>query len=428
MAILLTALASKRNDKYIKQKFASICKHQHGMKVLKSVSDSAWQDVASLVFMATSLRDCGAVDEAMNLLEHAYNLQPDNAHTLLTFVHTMELVEKHSEGVHKIQEFIKTYPQQRAGNFTCGMLQPVLDCIHGNIYLNSDGSTSELSAPELQIYTDSYTEYELYVLALVFTLVKILYVKGALQYIPFIIKILDPCCKGHDLHQTNIRNEAAYYFCISQVLRLHKEFAVLSPDCDFVYFIGDSHCMSPAWQNIYIQNSTKIIHPVLSTGTKIWHLRGDSNFYPKTDFCSSISVIPDNATVITCFGEIDCREALLLCVEKGKYDTIEEAVNYVIDIYIQLLTDLKQQHNWDIYVHPVMPVLDITRSLVMHFNKHLSERLKIEGHLKWLEFADELLDTIGDSSHLKPKYEFDGTHVHPCYISLLEKAMNDSVK
>ena len=24
--------------------------------------------------------------------------------------------------------------------------------------------------------------------------------------------------------------------------------------------------------------------------------------------------------VILCFGEIDCREALLLCVEKAKYD------------------------------------------------------------------------------------------------------------
>jgi hypothetical protein len=71
---------------------------------------------------------------------------------------------------------------------------------------------------------------------------------------------------------------------------------------------------------ISLQGEDKIIHPILSTGTKIWHLRDESIFYPKYNFNSAISKIPDGATTIFCFGEIDCREALLLCVEKGKYD------------------------------------------------------------------------------------------------------------
>lgn len=68
------------------------------------------------------------------------------------------------------------------------------------------------------------------------------------------------------------------------------------------------------------QEETVTIHPVLSTGTKIWHLREESQFYPKINFYNAIKVIPDNAAVMLCFGEIDCREALLLCVEKAKYD------------------------------------------------------------------------------------------------------------
>lgn len=59
---------------------------------------------------------------------------------------------------------------------------------------------------------------------------------------------------------------------------------------------------------------------MLSTGTKIWHLRDESTFYPKTNFVSATEELPDNATVIMCFGEIDCREALLHCVEQFRYD------------------------------------------------------------------------------------------------------------
>jgi hypothetical protein len=67
-----------------------------------------------------------------------------------------------------------------------------------------------------------------------------------------------------------------------------------------------------------LQGSTFIVHPILSTGTKIWHLRHESKFYPKVNFHSAIKNIPDNATVIVCLGEIDCREALLSCWEKAR--------------------------------------------------------------------------------------------------------------
>ena len=71
---------------------------------------------------------------------------------------------------------------------------------------------------------------------------------------------------------------------------------------------------------LIFKEETHLIYPVLSTGTKIWHLRKESQFYPKINFYNAIKVIPDSSVCILCFGEIDCREALLLCVEKAKYD------------------------------------------------------------------------------------------------------------
>ena len=54
--------------------------------------------------------------------------------------------------------------------------------------------------------------------------------------------------------------------------------------------------------------------PALATGCKIWHLRKESDFFPKANFEVAISAIPQKSPVIFCFGEIDCREGLLVAV------------------------------------------------------------------------------------------------------------------
>jgi hypothetical protein len=67
-----------------------------------------------------------------------------------------------------------------------------------------------------------------------------------------------------------------------------------------IYVIGDSHCLSSAWQKICVDNSTgeqRILVPKLVTGLKHWHLHEDSLFYPKENFNRAINSIPDGSTV-----------------------------------------------------------------------------------------------------------------------------------
>ncbi len=61
-----------------------------------------------------------------------------------------------------------------------------------------------------------------------------------------------------------------------------------------------------------------MLHPLLVTGCKIWHLRPESRFYPKLQFFNTIRKLPPRAQVVMLFGEIDCREGLLLAVERCK--------------------------------------------------------------------------------------------------------------
>ena len=77
------------------------------------------------------------------------------------------------------------------------------------------------------------------------------------------------------------------------------------------------------------------------------------------------------------FGEIDCREGLLLAIEKLKYDNMETAMAVLLDIYVETLLDLVEKRKFIIYVHPVPSVLNETRHVVRPFNTALQKKVPV---------------------------------------------------
>ena len=71
--------------------------------------------------------------------------------------------------------------------------------------------------------------------------------------------------------------------------------------------------------------------------------------------------VPNGADVVFLFGEIDCREGLIVSVEKCRYESIEEGAEVTIRIFIDVLLRLQEKHKWNIYIHPIVPVLNETR-------------------------------------------------------------------
>lgn len=298
-------------------------------------------------------------------------------------------------------------------------------------------------------------------LGIIFTAVKVLYIQGCLSVLPWLVNLIEPIRTktnlNKDLHLTHIRNENAYYIAIAQLLSLKKipvelrtfqtpegGIDALSPNTNTntntnnntttnlmmknaMYVCGDSHCLSPAWeviqQDYNNQKNQVLIMPVLVTGLKIWHLRNESSFYTKTNFYNAVKLIPKGSRVIFLFGEIDCREGILLAVQKLKYDTVEEAMKNLVKIYVKVLLELKDKYGFEIYVHPVPPVLDHTRENVLKFNSFLEKAVKKEkGSLHWMDFCNHLLLlTQIDNKQInsfKPEFQLDGTHIHPSYVNL----------
>lgn len=428
MSVLLSVLARDNKDRNAKERFAEMCQQPSGMKVLKQVASQVMNNGASLVFLGNCLKDCGALEESLELFQMAVDVEPSNASLALIYVHTLEVVERHTDIIKYFKRFCSQFPEKSIKGLKCSELSTVVQCIPDDLKIEAVSAYpwKPYSSKPVNSTSGQYTDEDRYLLAFWFTLVKVLYIKGQLKYISALLEMLEPLCKGHDLYLSDIRNEAAYFNCISELFRVYDEIPCVKPSHGekYIYFIGDSHCIPPAWQKITVQDSAYIIFPVLSTGTKIWHLRSESNFYPKVNFHFAVQNIPDSSPVIVCLGEIDCREALLRCWEKARFNTIEDGMEALINIYFQVLKSLQKQHQWKIFIHPVVPVLDVTRPIVLQFNRILATKLLTEPTIHWLNFVKELLIGPAEGEVLKEEFRLDGTHLHPRYVSLLADSLS----
>ena len=225
------------------------------------------------------------------------------------------------------------------------------------------------------------------------------------------------------MHKTHIRNEHTYYYFVSQLLEILEQ-SPPNPANPRLYIAGDSHCLSPAWHTIKYRQKDHTLHPLLVTGMKIWHLRDEGVFFTKYNFYHSLQEAPRGSSIIFLFGEIDCREGFILSIQKGRYKTLEEAASFTIDIYEQRLRELVADFDYTILIHPVPPVMDVTRSIVTTFNKLLKRRILDMAHpkIRFLDFFDGLL---GSDGKISSEFDLDGTHMHPKYLRLVQTALDN---
>lgn len=427
---------------------ASVVKDPKGVKALLTELHSAATSPSALIFLAQTIKDYGAVQSSIALYEKAAKNPLAEAdkkcNMVLNIVHTHEVRYQYQDAFNWFKSYLADHPLERIGTFDPACVYDAIKGLVDIFDLKLRRGTSQhcpaymappviFDAKKVQVHvpgskpeakradTKPYSPAELSLLAICFTAVKILYVCGALQVIPHLVSLLEPLRLHRELHLTTIRNEHAYYSCVSQALHsvpfpLYP--AGSAPEAIFV--VGDSHCLSSAWQRLEVGGRSYLLTPKLVTGLKCWHLRDDCKFYTRRNFECAMRSIPDGSTVIFNFGEIDCREGLLVAVEKCKYETIEEGIEKCINVYTKTLEDLVKAKKLRAYIHPVVPVLDITRPTVKHFNSVLAPRVKRSKVLQWLDFFDQLLLPDGT---FDTQYSLDGTHLHPAYVKLVQGAL-----
>ena len=150
------------------------------------------------------------------------------------------------------------------------------------------------------------------------------------------------------------------------------------------------------------------------------------------------------------FCEIDCREGILLAIEKDRYVSLDEGIAAVVAIYVETLGALVAARpafkGGRAFVHPVIPVLDETRRIVRAFNRQLRAAVEAKAPaLLWLDVFDAFLEggppgaaddeaitleNVTDQRgqrKLRPEFELDGTHLAPwpAYVPLLAGSIGE---
>ena len=100
--------------------------------------------------------------------------------------------------------------------------------------------------PQCLCLQAEYSAEELDALALLFTAVKVVYLGGAIGRAARLIELLEAARRASrkPLHTTLIRNEAAYFSCIAQLLREHPPPPLGPSQLRPLFLCGDSHTLS----------------------------------------------------------------------------------------------------------------------------------------------------------------------------------------
>jgi tetratricopeptide (TPR) repeat protein len=412
---LLRAISANQNDKTSKKLIVDVLKIPEGYSEMRNQIPAGPQSAAVLAFLGVIARDEGAFPLGIRLLAEALKDQPGNANFALTLTHLHESNNDTSAALQVLKQFlssnssVKVAYEGRVG-FSCADLGSIIDLalnpslgamesadvvtwvpyegyvsgpdakpVFETAESDGDGNTgyAEVFSADRSVGTSTDKTFEpssasaspsgedktlaLDLLAIAFTAVKMLYVRGQLAYLPQLIRVVEPTRRDYQratkkaMHETSIRNEHAYYLCVMQVCAVHCERqrqldealrAGAGPGAgpgeeptlperwlrnrsenltsatsattatggkgQVIYICGDSHCIPPAWSTVSTRTAssagedivtTYTLVPKLVTGLKHWHLRPDSHFYPKMTFLSMVSTIPDGATVSSRYAD-----------------------------------------------------------------------------------------------------------------------------
>merc|ERR1712166_506448 len=414
--ILLQQIVTKSEDKRVRSLLARALQLDTNLEFLYvNLPPDREASAPALAFLALVVKDYSAMDEAIMLYRKSCELRPESASYALNLVHTLEVGLRYEEAVDAVFTFCRANPQMKVrtldGQGVDLCCSDFLGAIEGSA--ESDQQLHEQMAQLAPHVAASigdkqlkrkdgkppeWSEEELMLLALFFTLAKIWFVTGKLEKLVPVVAAVEAVRGSHQLHLTNIRNENAYWCWVSQMISIEGITSVEASTAAPLYVVGDSHSLSPAWRTVQFNGEPRLLHNRLVTGLKAWHLRPESKFFPKYNMECALAQVPDNSQAVFIFGEIDCREGLLLAVEKSK--------------------------KLEIFVHPVNSVINETRHIVKQFNATLAKRLRREDspQLHWLDFFEGTL--TADGSELRSEFNLDETHAHPAYLELLGDAMD----
>ena len=241
-ALLKAVVIDQKNHK-IKSLLSKALESSQGIQELYSQIAPSQSSASVYAYLATVCKDTSCLSSAATLYKKSLELLPRSVSYILNLVHIRETVHDSDAGLSELRAFLVSN-----GSYSDDVakycrellnLMPVstaaLDaqsplglrwmqindqpCV---VTTDTEGNIISFYDPLQNQKKLKYTDDFLDVLALGFTVVKILYLRGELHLLPPLFGMMEEhrLKSVVSLHETTIRNEAAYYVCAAQVLSL----------------------------------------------------------------------------------------------------------------------------------------------------------------------------------------------------------------
>lgn len=425
------------------------------------------KDLASAIgHLALIARDHSILDAAVPLYAKAI-ATGSTPNMVLNYVHTLENDGRTYEALQATQAALKTLGPIAVGGVSCSTVAGLIgaldetstsfpvpplvaverlkrprDCVRvigSEVARFTVAETAKSHAPYIvtsgvsPIHADDDAKclldpFSLDVLALCFAAVKNLFVLAMVDRLPALLATLYPVYHGANLHKSSIRNEAAYFGTVAQLMQyLDTDVTSKYPDqMEALFVVGDSHALSPSWHLVTVGGQPALTVCGVVTGAKLWHLREASDFYTKHLFERVTNAIPPKSQVLFLLGEIDCREGIVQTCQRGMYDSADEAMSVVVGHYVAVVAEVLRKRGWcRLYVQTPPTSLDVTRRICVEMGAKFVASFaplaaKSQGRLRIIDLP-ELLSA--DKTTLLLKYHLDSTHLNPVYVldGLLDK-------
>ena len=189
---------------------------------------------------------------------------------------------------------------------------------------------------------------------------------------------------------------------------------------EFIYHLGESHCLSYAHKTIEVADRHFKIKPKITFGAKAFHFSKHGNNCFKAITRVNFLSLPKNSNVFISFGEIDCRPREGFITASKKIDTpLENLINQTVTKYVRWFRDLNDDRGHQLYfINLPAPTFD--KKLGKELNNKISEvvaRFNTELQQRAQHFGFGLIDvfsfTTDKNGHSNGEFHVDHFHLGP---------------
>lgn len=260
-------------------------------------------------------------------------------------------------------------------------------------------------------------------LALVIGQAKVCWLTGRIDQVRSALEgskeIFAPCYDADEF--MNLR---VYHQCLDRLLAerdMHPELYAGQPE-QAIFFVSESHCLSPSETVVRYQGQEYRILSALITGCKIWHLQAEAANEYKASLAELFKAIPTGSLVILGFGEIDCRwnEGILTAYRRKGID-FTQTIPVVVRRYLECAKTLAEPNRHSLMVYGVpAPSETVLRTvavedagLLIDIVGRVNQALGEEARRRGLDFLDVYAATNDGTGRSNMRYHIDLVHLHP---------------